>query len=427
MANTHQFETKFSKRMQSTFYNRPVFRALVNTEERANLVDGQSVTRPRKGLFVSQDITRGSDLSMQTINEEAETLTVNTAKSSPFSIDSLDAIQSNYQLMNEYADDAMAVVNAAIDADVLAEYSNATSTVDAGDVGGSSGSPISLTTSNILKVLSKATMKLRRQNVQVTDKFELSAEAFQNGVEGGRKVVGKGFVAESPEFAQVLDEYYSNRETVGGDQSFANGYTGKAAYGLECYMTNNAAWSAVLALATQPTASDTLTIDGVTVTFVSTIGSTAGNVLIGADVDATRANLAGLLTNPGTTSATQVAVSSTRANNYTLSDKEKFDRITATNDDTANTLTTTAKGVSYLEVASSLTDGSDGWTKETQHILAGRKGATDMVIQAEPQVMVSDIPLQIGKYVKPYSLYGLKTYNEGARALVDIQIDSSSF
>lgn len=56
----------------------------------------------------------------------------------------------------------------------------------------------------------------------------------------------------------------------------------------------------------------TLTINGtaVTVQFVTAIGSTAGNVLIGANNVATVANLLGLLQNPGTTNTTQVALTS---------------------------------------------------------------------------------------------------------------------
>lgn len=49
--------------------------------------------------------------------------------------------------------------------------------------------------------------------------------------------------------------------------------------------------------------------NGVLIHFVSVIGATAGNVLIGANTAATLANLLGLLQNPATTSATQVALS----------------------------------------------------------------------------------------------------------------------
>lgn len=426
MANTHLFETKFSKRMQASFYNVPVYRQIVNFEERANLYDGQVVTRPRKSIFEAQDYTRGTDVSVQTITEASESLTVDQSPVSPFSIDSLDSIQSKYNLMNEYADDSMKVLNSKMDAYILyIGASGAIDTIDDGDIGGgTAGNPLTLTTSNYINVLSKLTQKLREQNVDITGVMDLPEDVKKKiGIRGK---VGSGFIAMSPQFAQVADEYNAQRETSGGDNFGLNGFVRKQ-MSYDQFITNNSYWSGVLSLATQPTNTDTLVIAGVTVTFVSSIGTTAGNVLIGVDVDTTRASLAGLINAPTTTSATQVAVSSTRSNNYTLSDAEKFGRMTATNDNTADTLTIVAKGLSYVAVSETLTDATDGWTKLVQHNLAGRKGAIDMVIQAEPKVEVSPIPLQLGKYVKPYCLYGGKVFNEGARQLIDVQVNTATF
>lgn len=71
---------------------------------------------------------------------------------------------------------------------------------------------------------------------------------------------------------------------------------------------------AYVGLTVQPTNGQTLELNingGVQlVTFVSVIGSTAGNVLIGVNLAATIANLLGALQSPATTSATQVAFSS---------------------------------------------------------------------------------------------------------------------
>ena len=53
----------------------------------------------------------------------------------------------------------------------------------------------------------------------------------------------------------------------------------------------------------QPTDGDTVTINGVTFTFKTTLGATAGNVLIGGSATNARANLAALIAAPGTTTA----------------------------------------------------------------------------------------------------------------------------
>jgi len=69
------------------------------------------------------------------------------------------------------------------------------------------------------------------------------------------------------------------------------------------------------AIALQPANGETITVtvDGVAtvLTFVTTIGASAGNILIGASATTARANLVGFLNNPSVTSATQVAVTGT--------------------------------------------------------------------------------------------------------------------
>jgi hypothetical protein len=77
-----------------------------------------------------------------------------------------------------------------------------------------------------------------------------------------------------------------------------------------------------IALPTNPTNGQTLTLDingtNVVITFVSSIGSTPGNVLIGASAAATVANLLQLLQNPTFTTATQIAIGANTDANVTL-------------------------------------------------------------------------------------------------------------
>ena len=77
-----------------------------------------------------------------------------------------------------------------------------------------------------------------------------------------------------------------------------------------------------IALPTNPTNTKTLTLDingtNITITFVTSIGSTAGNVLIGASAAATAANLLQLLLNPTITNSTQVAIGLNTSTNVTL-------------------------------------------------------------------------------------------------------------
>lgn len=396
MANVTTFETRFSKRMQVQHYKKDVFRAFASFEERSLLKTGQSVVRPYRSTLYAADYTRGSDMTFQDTTDTNETLTVTTAKVVPFTVDDLDALQSNYMLEAEYARDAAKVLGNQIDGAILSEVANAVSVIDDGTFGGSSGTPLTLSTANVLSVFSKATQKLNEQNIDVDDRF----------------------AALSPQFMNVLEEYAAGRETPGGDMVGMNGFTGRR-QGYDLYQTNAAYWTGVLGIATQPTDADTVVINGVTFTFKTTLGSTPGNVLIGASADAANANLTAAINAASGAGSTYVELSTANRN--------LMSGITATSDTSANTVTLAVVGKSYIAVSETLTATSDTWSKLTQHNLFGRKKCIDVVIQKEPTVIVSDIPKQLGKYVKPHTLFGKKTFREGTYAMVDVKINTATF
>jgi hypothetical protein len=71
-----------------------------------------------------------------------------------------------------------------------------------------------------------------------------------------------------------------------------------------------------------------------------------------------------------------------------------------------------------IYVSSNLTTASG-----VTHLLGGRKGAIDLVVQKEPSLLVTQPEKKIGKNYITWGLYGLKTFYEGARELYDIQVD----
>jgi hypothetical protein len=63
---------------------------------------------------------------------------------------------------------------------------------------------------------------------------------------------------------------------------------------------------------------------------------------------------------------------------------------------------------------------------ETLHLLFGQKGATNLVMQKSPNVVIKDVPDKLGKNYAPWMLYGLKTFNNDKDKLVDVKIDGSA-
>ena len=50
----------------------------------------------------------------------------------------------------------------------------------------------------------------------------------------------------------------------------------------------------------------------------------------------------------------------------------------------------------------------------------------DLVVQAEPKVVFKEVQDKLGKNVIPWTLYGKKTFDEGAKALVWVKVNTQT-
>ena len=413
MANTNVFETKISNRMQVTRYSTPVYASQASFEERANMDDGQSVVRPPFGRIYAATYTRGTDMTPQVYAEGSETLTINTTPAILLTADRFDKIQHKTDVQARLAADGIRAINKYVDADYLAEVASAANTVDASDVGGTAGQGITLDSTNILKVFPIAMRKMKLRDVDIVGISD------PRPATGNMKPMGGAAFADlNPYVSQELGYALAGRESAGGDQVGMNGYV-RNYFHFDNYDTTNGYWTGTLTIATQPTDGDTVTVNGVVFTFKTTLGSTAGNVLIGADADAANTNLTALINTPGTTTAQGVALSAANIN--------LLRNIVATANTSPNTMTLAAKGYGYVVVDETLTAAADVWSLEISHQMFGQKGSVDMVVQDAIGVQVDSIPLQFGVYVKPHCLYGKKTFTEGSHGLVDVKINSAAW
>lgn len=404
MANTFtaDFAEIWAKEQQDVFYRENVARMIADTSFSSQMKRGDTLNRPYRssgsdGSTSLQTYTRGTAIAIDDLTDTQEQLSVNSEYATGFYIDDFDKIQSNYDLAAAYGRDHGIYLSNQVDADILGEYANADATVDAGDVGGTDGDGIALTTSNVLDVIATAKQELAKNNVPMND------------------LVG----VISPEFENVLIQYGAGRDTSMGDTANQNGFFTNF-YGFKLYRSNVLSGSAVLSLATQVTADDTVTVNGVTFTFKAAPAA-AGEVDIGGDVDTTRANLAAAINGGAGAGSAYIEVST--------ANRRKLNNCTATNDNDANTLTVVYKGVGRLIVSKNLTDPTDTWTanKVKQHNLFGARGGSTLVMQKEPSVQIKEVPDKLGKNILNGVLYGYKTFTDGAKKLVNVEIKGSTF
>lgn len=379
-------------------------------EEQTTLRRGDKVHRPYRSDFIVNDLGSDGSYSRQDITDTDENLTIDQEKEVSFYIREIDEMQSNFRTANLYADDAAVKLGNQIDGQVFGEYSNATSDVDDGDLGATDNDGIELTTSNIDKVFGEANEALDALDIDMDDRWAVI----------------------SPQFYNILWQRIGGRASLLGDASGQRGHSGFWA-GFRLIRSNALAWSAVLALATNPTDQDTLVFTlgskTATILFEATLDAAVeGSCHIGSTVDDTRANLAAALNAP----TTDIANSATAGFTGFTSGSDGhivLSNITATNDNSADTLTIVKTGASFVAVSETLTDGTDTWTanSQIQHNLFGQGKPIDLVIQKRPNTVIKDRSGFLGKDVVSWTVFGKKTFNEGADQLVDIKIKSANF
>lgn len=403
MANdlTPSFEDVWARTQQDVFLKRSIAMVVADTSFNSTMRAGDVLKRTYRSVTAS-DVpglyTRGSDMDDTDITDVAETLTVNKEYYISFLEDDFDAIQSKYDVAMKYGNDFGIVMQTQMDADVLGEVFNASSTVDDGTIGGTAGNGIALSTSNVFTTVTAVTKKLTKLNIYDTDK------------------VG----AVSPEFEEIISQYYGAKVTDLGDDVSQNGYFTKIS-GYKLYSTNNLAGSASLNMATNPTAGDTVTIQGVVFTYRAA-PALAGEVDIGADAAASLANLVALINTPQTTTAWGIALSAANIKQF------RSRGVTATV--VGTTAEVTFKGAGVLAVSETLTAVADIWTAvlQKQHQLFGIKNkCTTLVVQKKPSVEVERVQKRLSDRIKNGMLYGLKTFADNAKYMVNVEIKSSGF
>lgn len=394
------YKKQFVNAYQEIFQKVLVAKEITNFRFEPVLKYGASVERVAYSIdgVIVRDTVRGAASTIDTITDSSELLTINIEKEAVFHISDGEAVQTGPLNPGEVIGGKVAMkVAIAFDALCLAEVLNAAYTFDTGDLTtlSSNGTPITETTTTVPQMVTMMPGKLRRNNQTLTN---------------------LAFVTDSFG-ASLMAQYLLGKNIDLAGSVFKNGYTGDVS-NAQVYVSENLTGTALFSMATQPTDGDTVTINGVVFTFKTTLGSTAGNVLIGGSADAARANLTALINAPGTTTAQGVALSA--ANQALL--KPGGIAMAATNDNTANTMSLVAVGSGALTVSETLTDGTDTWSLNCIHGYFGKKGAIDTVMQDLQEVVMRETSDRLGVNVFTKMLAGIKTYTDGTKQFLNVKL-----
>ena len=394
MAVTAYSPSFWSKVVSRLLQKNTIFRSVASFSESGSLKSGVDVDRPYRTELVAENYTKLTALTAQTLTATSEKLTINKQKAITFELDDIDKMQNTVDTLAIYSKDSAKTLAVAQDAEFLYEALSAQSTVDASDFGGTSGTGVTLNTSNVDGVLSAANRKLDVQNVDREGRY----------------------LAHSPQFLEVLWERVAGKESMLGDKTAEFASQGRYA-GFDLYLTNNLTASSRWTPADNPSDGATSTIESVVITFNTTV-SGAGSIDIGANTAGTIDNLVAFI-NAGGVGDDSTYVSLSAANRKIVQQWVAVDGATY--------IEVRAKGSSYMSTATS--EALDLWSVPTQHNMAGKKGAVDMVVQKEINAE-TDRMLSAGKFstvVGLLTVFGIKSFNRGTYELCDIKLDTSSF
>lgn len=347
------------------------------------------LSHPQVGTY-----TPHNDINFEKKSATKETLTVDTFEYAAEDIDITESKQSPYDLLGHSLMSIRKGLMNAVEQKFLSEITNAEHSI--------SGSPVEVTTNNILDILEEAEGKLGAFDAP----YETSMRAA---------VLGPRTVAR-------LRRAKSDRESGLGDSVLANGVVGPW-QGWTVVQSNNLPYSATLELATNPADGDTVTIAGVTFEWQDDLDDvTPGNVGVLRDtsnVDVSRANLVACINDSGTAGTNYVQMDA--KSNFIIRRKR---RITATNDNSNDEMT--IAGFGDISVSDDLTDTTDTWADQKQESVFMIRGAIDMVLQFM-DLKVADKEKGFADLPKGIIGVGTKTFSDGALLMVNLTQDVSSF
>jgi hypothetical protein len=393
MANTLVFPVVYSKEYQRTFQAESLSLKVCDTSAEALLRSGDTFKKAYTNISVPGIYSRTTDMVLSDITDTNETLTINQQFGDAKYIDDFDEAQDNKNIAAKRAKvDGTALTNL-VDMVNFGAIVNSANTIDDASIGGTAGNSLILTASNVIDVVGIANEKLDDQNVP----------------RGNRVAV------IHPRFRRILTSYGIGKDTQMGDQFFKNGMSGMAD-GFEVYFSTLVPQQYTLKLATNPTNTDTIVVLGQTFTFVSSIGTTAGNVLIGANAAATQANLKALIDAPSVTTAQGVAL--------TGDNLKKFQTRVSLATFASDLGVFTILGGQSTAPTETLTAAADGWqtSKNTANVLFMDRNAISCVMQKSPFVQINKNPLRGGYNYLYRTLFGTKMFTEGTLSSVNCKV-----
>lgn len=379
MANsfTALLKQHYSVALQALLEENLVAMDLANTMLKSRLPDGNRVHYPRAQFTNVGEYTKYTDVTDQDITTSDEYLDIDKTPLISFVIDDVDDMENGWDIVSETLTNSFYRIKQDIEGNFFAEALNAAQ---------SSASAITLSTSNVVDTFGSVRAELA--NIGAGMGLTACIDPF------ALNIIGQG----------ALGNTYNV-----SDDAYKKGFRGEF-QAMKIVEATNLYVTGSLGLATNPTADDTVTINGVTFTFVAS-PSSPGDVDIGGSAAASVDNLVAAINGGAGAGTAYIEVSSLN--------RTKLEGITAV-DNTTSIEIQSKRG--YKACSSNLTAAADKFGAFTINCPVMQKGAIHMVMQKEPGLKIQDVQKQLGTRYMLWARYGLKTFTEGAERMYNLKL-----
>ena len=390
------FKVAFDNSYQEIFQTKTVANEIMNMRLEPMLTYGGSVTRVALDISAAlvRSVTRGNASTIDQVSDTAENLTVNLEREIAIFLSDGEVTQTGPLKAMQFAGKELATkLSVDLDGKCFGEIRNASFSFDNGDLttSTSTGTAITLSSTTVPQLVTRLGAKLRNRNNQdVMSNMALVVDAYA---------------------ASDISQFIISKNIDLAGATFKNGYAGDVSTA-QMYISENLPCEVVITSTGVVSDNDTITISGVVLTAKTTLGATAGNVLIGANAAATIVNIAALVNAPTVTTAQGVALT----NSVSI---DAFSKIAAVAT-SATVLTLNGTGTGRLYVTESLTNFVV--TSTTLLCYYGKKGAIDLVVQDIKEVDIRQTPDRRGNNIFSSYLAGIKTFADGAKKFLQVRI-----
>jgi hypothetical protein len=262
-----------------------------------------------------------------------------------------------------------------------------------------------------------------------TAPIDFSGTTILDTVEDGLGLVDVADVDEiqrvilmGPRAYRAIEKATANRATALGDQTYLGGYPARSLMDSMLVKSNNLPWSATLAMGTTPSDGDTVTVAGVTATYKTSLTGAMNEILIGANVAASRANTIAYFTGTGTV-GTQYSNPDITQRMYLRRNR----RIGVT-ESSANLLFT---GFGDVGTAETFTASGNVWSAEVSKMFFTAVGATDLALQLDEGIEMSRPKPMTGEAhftrLSGVTMHNAKTFTDGKYMTVTTFVDASDY